>query len=84
MNTTTHPAPPDVDDLLALADRLDVLRQAPPQPLPRHYSRDGPHRDTGPCRPPNATTGHTALHRPIPGTGNRKELDDAHHHEQTG
>ncbi len=28
-----HPAPPDVDDLLA-----------PPTPLPRHHQRDGPDR----------------------------------------
>ena len=53
--------PRDVIDLLALARRLDIVQAQPPQPLPRHWDRDGPTKDHRPFTAPKRATGaHSA------------------------
>ncbi len=44
--------PRDVNDLLALARRLDGVQSQPPAPLPRHWDRDGPTKDQPPMPAP--------------------------------
>ena len=54
---TTYP----LNNIFALARRLDIVQAQPPAPLPRHRDRDGPVKDHGPLpAPQRADDPHTA------------------------